>query len=207
MIAKYYRLYPENPEMRKVEKVVEVLKNGGVIIYPTDTVYALGCDMMNQRAIEKLCHIKGIKSGKQTFSFIFSSISEISTYTRHIDTTVYKLMKKVFPGPFTFILEASSALPKILKVKKKTVGVRIPDNGIPLAIVERLGNPIMTTSIKDTDELVEYITDPGLIREEFEKKVDVIIDGGMGKNTGSTILDCSTGEIEIIRKGLGEINF
>lgn len=204
MPTPFIKLYPENPERKKIEQVVNALKNGGIIIYPTDSVYGLGCDIYNARAIEKLCHIKGIKSGKYQFSFICSSISEASNYVRNLSTPIYKVMKKALPGPYTFILEASNAVPKILKVKKKTIGIRIPDNDITLAIVEQLKNPIMTTSIKDDDDIVEYTVDPELIYEDFKHQVDIVIDGGMGRNTGSTVLNCVGSEIEIIRYGIGD---
>ncbi len=204
MPAEIIKLYAENPEQKKVEKIVQVLKAGGIIVYPTDSVYGLGCDVHNARAIERLCHIKGIKSGKYQFSFICSSISEASNYVRNLSTPIYKMMKKALPGPYTFILPANNAVPKILKVKKKTIGIRIPNNGIPLSIVAQLGHPIMTTSIKDDDEILEYTVDPELIYDDFKHVVDVVIDGGLGKNSGSTILDCTTEEVEIIRHGIGD---
>ena len=205
MPAQLLKLYSNNPDLRKINLIVKSLQNGGIIIYPTDTVYGLGCDISNARAVEKLCHIKGIKSGKHQFSFIFSDISEASKYVKNLSTPIFKLMKKSLPGPFTFILEASSAVPKILKVKKKTIGIRIPDNAIPTTIVRQLENPIITTSIKDEDEIIEYTTDPELIYEDFKHQVDIVIDGGMGKNIASTVVDCTQEEIKIIRQGLGDL--
>lgn len=206
MPAQLLKLYPDNPELRKINSIVKSLQNGGVIIYPTDTVYGIGCDISNARAIEKLCQIKGIKSGRHRFSFICSDISEASKYVKNLSTPIFKLMKKSLPGPFTFILEASSAVPKILKVKKKTIGIRIPDNAIPRTIAHQLQSPIMTTSIKDEDEIIEYTTDPELIYEDFKHQVDIVIDGGMGKNIPSTVVDCTSEEIKVIREGLGDLD-
>ncbi|MCG8323088.1 MAG: threonylcarbamoyl-AMP synthase [Cytophagales bacterium] len=205
MSAQLLKLYPDNPDQRKINSIVKTLQNGGIIIYPTDTVYGIGCDISNARAVEKLCQIKGIKSGKYRFSFIFSDISEASKYVKNLSTPVFKLMKKSLPGPFTFILEASSAVPKILKVKKKTIGIRIPDNNIPRMIVRKLEYPVMTTSIKDEDEIIEYTTDPELIYEDFKHQVDVVVNGGMGKNMASTVIDCTGDELKIIRQGLGDL--
>ncbi|MDN5200693.1 L-threonylcarbamoyladenylate synthase [Fulvivirgaceae bacterium BMA10] len=205
-MAYLLKLYPENPELRKIEQVVKILKDGGVIIYPTDTIYAIGCDIFNSKAIEKICHLKGIKPGKFELSFICHNISEASNYVRNLSTPVFKVMKKALPGPFTFILNANSKVPKILKVKKSTIGIRVPDNNIPRMIVERLGNPIVTTSIRDEDEIIEYTTDPELIYEKFRQHIDVVIDGGYGKNVPSTVVDCTTENFEVIREGLGDIS-
>ncbi|MDN5215469.1 L-threonylcarbamoyladenylate synthase [Fulvivirgaceae bacterium BMA12] len=205
MPAQLLKLYPENPDPKKINAVVNTLQNGGIIIYPTDTVYGIGCNIYDARAIEKLCNIKGIKSGKYQFSFICADISSASKYVKNLSTPIYKLMKKSLPGPFTFILEANSAVPKILKVKKKTIGIRIPDNAITRDIVAQLQNPIMTTSIKDEDEIIEYTTDPELIFEDFKHQVDIVIDGGMGKNIPSTVVDCTKEEIKILREGLGQL--
>ncbi len=205
MPAQLLKLYPENPDPKKINKVVTTLQNGGIIIYPTDTIYGIGCNIYDARAIEKLCNIKGIKSGRYQFSFICADISNASKYVKNLSTPIYKLMKKSLPGPFTFILEANSAVPKILKVKKKTIGIRIPDNAIIRSIVEQLQNPIMTTSIKDEDEIIEYTTDPELIFEDFRHLVDIVIDGGMGKNIPSTVVDCTEEEVKILREGLGRL--
>ncbi len=204
-MAEFIRLYEENPDPRRVQQVVEVLRGGGVIIYPTDTVYGMGCDITNQRAIERICKIKGINPRKHNFSFICSDLSNIAEYTRMIDKPVFKMMKKALPGPFTFILEASTHVPKILHSNKKTVGIRVPDHGVPRAIVEELGQPILSTSIRDEDEVVEYSTDPELIFEKYQNLVDIVIDGGYGQNVASTILNCTGDEIEVIRQGLGNL--
>ena len=204
-MAEFIRLYEENPDPRRVQQVVEVLRGGGVIIYPTDTVYGMGCDITNQRAIERICKIKGINPRKHNFSFICSDLSNIAEYTRMIDKPVFKMMKKALPGPFTFILEASTHVPKILHSNKKTVGIRVPDHGVPRAIVEELGQPILSTSIRDEDEVVEYSTDHELIFEKYQNLVDIVIDGGYGQNVASTILNCTGDEIEVIRQGLGNL--
>jgi tRNA threonylcarbamoyl adenosine modification protein (Sua5/YciO/YrdC/YwlC family) len=201
------RIHPVNPDQRQILKVVEILRKGGVIIYPTDTVYGLGCDIFNQKAVERVARIKGIKLEKTNFSFVFNDLSHLSDYTRHIDNTVFKLMKKYLPGPYTFILPSNSRVPKIFKNKKKTVGIRIPDNLIPLEIVNELGNPILTTSIHDEDEILEYTTDPELIHEKYEALVDLVIDGGYGYNVPSTVIDCTGEEPEIIRPGIGTFEF
>jgi tRNA threonylcarbamoyl adenosine modification protein (Sua5/YciO/YrdC/YwlC family) len=202
-MAEFIRLYEENPDPRRVRQIVEILRNGGVIIYPTDTVYGLGCDITNQRAVEKICKIKGINPKKHNFSFVCADLSNIAQYTRVITKPVFKMMKKAFPGPFTFILEASSHVPKILHSNKKTVGIRVPNHGVPRAIVEELGQPILSTSIHDEDEVIEYSTDPELIFEKYQNLVDAVIDGGYGSNVPSTILDCTGDEMVVIREGLG----
>lgn len=206
MAAELIKLYPENPEEGKVRHIVDVLRDGGLIIYPTDTVYAIGCDLFNARALDRLKLIKGIKGKNLNLSFICYDLSQLSEYARHVDTPVFKLMKKSFPGPFTFILESSSKVPKILNAKKKTVGIRVPDNNIPRDIVRILGNPIITTSIHDEDEIVDYTTDPSLIYEEFENRVDIVIDGGYGHNEPSTVIDCTGDFPEVIRQGMGDIS-
>lgn len=203
MTAQFIRLYPENPELRKIENIVSVLKKGGLIVYPTDTVYGLGCDIFNSKAIERITQLKGIKGKSLNLSFICYDLSHISEYTRHLDTPTFKLMKKALPGPYTFILESSSKVPKILNVKKKTVGIRVPDNNIPREIVNFLGNPIITTSIHD-DEIHDYATDPEIIYEEFKNLVDVVIDGGPGGVHPSTVIDCTSGDPVVIREGLGD---
>lgn len=206
MSAELIKIHPDNPDMRKVQQVVEILRNGGVIIYPTDTVYGMGCDIFNHKAIEKILRIKGLKLKNANLSFICYDLSHISEYAKHINNPVFKLMKKALPGPFTFILEASSRVPKILHTNKKTVGIRVPDHNIPREIVKALGNPIITTSIHDEDEVVEYSTDPSLIYDKYESLVDAVIDGGYGNNVPSTIVDCTGDEFEIVREGLGDIN-
>ncbi|GAB3217752.1 threonylcarbamoyl-AMP synthase [Algoriphagus aestuariicola] len=205
-MAEFIRLYQENPDPRRVQQVVNVLRNGGVIIYPTDTVYGMGCDITNQRAIERICKIKGINPKKHNFSFICADLSNIAQYTRVIDKPVFKMMKKAFPGPFTFILEASTQVPKILHSNKKTVGIRVPNHGVPRAIVEELGQPILSTSIHDEDEVVEYSTDPELIYEKYQNLVDLVIDGGYGANVASTVLDCTGEEVVVVREGLGNMD-
>jgi tRNA threonylcarbamoyl adenosine modification protein (Sua5/YciO/YrdC/YwlC family) len=204
-MAEFIRLYEENPDPRRVRQVVEILKNGGVIIYPTDTVYGMGCDITNQKAVEKICRIKGINPKKHNFSFVCADLSNISQYTRVITKPVFKMMKKGLPGPFTFILEASSQVPKILHSNKKTVGIRVPNHGVPRAIVEELGQPILSTSIRDEDEIIEYSTDPELIFEKYQHQVDLVIDGGYGSNMPSTILDCTGDEVVVVREGLGQL--
>ena len=204
-MAEFIRLYEENPDPRRVRQIVEVLRNGGVIIYPTDTVYGMGCDITNQKAVEKICRIKGINPKKHNFSFVCADLSNISHYTRVITKPVFKMMKKGLPGPFTFILEASSHVPKILHSNKKTVGIRVPNHGIPRAIVEELGQPILSTSIRDEDDIIEYSTDPELIFEKYQNQVDLVIDGGYGSNMPSTILDCTGDEVVVVREGLGQL--
>lgn len=197
-------IHPDNPGARQILQVVDILKNGGVIIYPTDTVYGLGCDIYNPKAVEKIARIKGVKPEKANFSIICYDLSHISDFTRHLSNHVFRLMKRYLPGPFTFILPASNNLPKLFKNKKKTIGIRIPDHNIPLEIVNALGNPILTTSIHDSDKLLDYTTDPELIHENFMNQVDAVIEGGFGNNIPSTILDCTSDTVEIIRQGLGE---
>jgi tRNA threonylcarbamoyl adenosine modification protein (Sua5/YciO/YrdC/YwlC family) len=204
MPAEFLRIHPENPEKRKIDHVVDCLRNGGVVIYPTDTIYGIGCDIFNKKAIEQVCRIKGIKPKNLNLSFICSDLSNISEYVRRIDTPVFKLLKRTLPGPYTYILESSSKVPKILDANKKTVGIRVPNHAIPRMIVESLGNPIITTSIKDDDEIIEYTTDPELIYEELKNVVDIVIDAGYGGNIPSTIIDLTGSEPEIIRQGLGD---
>jgi len=206
MSAELIKIYPENPHPKRIQEVVEVLRNGGVIIYPTDTVYGMGCDITNQKAIERVCQIKGVKPQKQNFSFICYDLSNISDFTRTVSTPVFKMMKKALPGPFTFILNANNNVPKLLNNKKKTVGIRVPDHSIPRTLVKELGQPILTTSIKDDDDVIEYSTDPELIYEKYRDLVDVVIDGGYGNNVASTILDCTGEEIEVLREGLGQLD-
>lgn len=200
------KLYEENPNPREITKIADILRKGGVIIYPTDTVYGLGCDINNPKAVERVARIKGVKLEKANFSFICSDLSHLSDYTKQVNTTIYKLMRRLTPGPFTFILPAGNNVPNLFKSKKKTVGIRIPNSNICKAIVAELGNPIMTTSIKNIDELIEYTTDPELIYEEYSKLVDAVIDGGFGNNQPSTVLDCTSGDYEIIRQGIGIVD-
>ena len=199
------KIYPDNPDQRKIITVVDVLKQGGIIIFPTDTVYGLGCDIYNHKAVEKIARIKGINLAKANFSFICYGLSHLSDFTKQIDNNIYKLMNKNLPGAFTFILPANNKVPKIFKSKKKTVGIRVPDNNIAREIVNQLGNPIMTTSIYDEDEIIEYTTDPELIYEKYKNLVDIVIDGGYGNNEASTVVDCTGEEIEVIRQGVGEL--
>ena len=202
----FIRLFNENPNPREIRKIVDVLKNGGLIIYPTDTVYGLGCDITNQKAVEKVARWKGVKIEKSNFSFICSDFSHLSDYTKPFSNRIFKLIKKNLPGPFTFILEANNKVPKYFKGKKKTVGIRIPDNNIIREIVAELGNPIVSTSIHDEDAILEYTTDPELINEKYQDLADVIIDGGFGELQASTVVDCTTDEIEILREGKGELS-
>ncbi len=203
MPAELIKLFPKNPDQRKIDHTVEVLKKGGVIIYPTDTIYGIGCDLFNRQAVDRLCRIKEIKPKSLNLSFICYDMSHISEYVRGMDTPTFKILKRALPGPYTFILESSSKVPKILNVNKKTVGIRIPDHNIPRQIVQTLGNPIVTSSIKDDDEIIEYTTDPEHIFDEFEHLVDIVIDGGYGGNIPSTVIDCTSGVPEVIREGLG----
>lgn len=197
------KIYPENPNQREIDKIVKILQDGGLVIYPTDTVYAIGCDALNVRAVEQVCRLKNINPLKNNLSIICYDLSNISEYAK-VDNATFKLMKKNLPGAFTFILNTTSSLPKIYK-NKKTVGIRIPDNNIVRELVNYLGNPILTTSIKDDDEVIEYTTDPELIHEKYEDIVDVVIDGGYGGIEGSTVVDCTQGEPEIVRQGKGEL--
>lgn len=201
------RLYNENPNPRDIRIIVDILRQGGVIIYPTDTVYGMGCDITNQKAVEKVARFKGIKVEKSNFSFICSDFSHLSDFTKPIPNHIFKLIRKNLPGPFTFILEANNNVPKYFKGKKKTVGIRIPNNEIIRSIVEELGNPIMSTSIYDEDEIMEYTTDPELIHEKYQDVVDVVIDGGYGELLPSTIVDCSGDDIEIVREGKGILEY
>jgi len=199
------KIYPENPNPKAIEQAVEVLRKGGLIIYPTDTVYGLGCDITNQKAIEAICRIRNIKPDKANFSFICYDLSHISDYTKPIDSTTFRVIKKALPGPFTFIFNASHAVPKLLNSNKKTVGIRVPDNNIAREIVKALGNPIVSASIKDDDEIIEYSTDPELIYEKYQDHVDLVIDGGYGGNIASTVVDCTSGDFEVIREGKGDL--
>lgn len=199
------KLFNENPNAKQIEKIIEVIQRGGVIIYPTDSVYGIGCDMHNLKAIEKVAKIKGVKAEKANFSIICHDLSNISSYTKAISNPVFKLMKKNLPGPFTFILNANNKVPTIFQSNKKTVGIRVPNNEILLAIVREFGSPLVNTSVHDDDEIIEYTTDPELIHEKYESLVDIVIDGGFGQNTASTVVDCTGDEPEIIRQGIGEL--
>lgn len=199
----FIKIYEENPNIKEILKVVDILKNGGVIIYPTDTIYGIGCDITNNKAVERVAKIKKTKVEQSNFSFICSDLSHLSDYSRPINNQIFKLIKRCLPGPFTFILNANNKVPNYFKGKKKTVGIRIPDNKIILEIVKELGNPILSTSVRDEDEILEYTTDPELINEKFSDLVDVIIDGGFGGNIPSTIIDCTSEEPVITRQGKG----
>ena len=207
MTAELIRIHPVNPEGRKIARVIDVLKKGGVIIYPTDTIYGIGCDLMNKKSIERLCQIIDVKPQKLDLSFICQDLSQVSNYVKRMDTPVFKVLKKALPGPYTFIFESSSRVPKILDVNKKTVGIRIPANLIALSLVQLLGNPIISSSIKDEDIVREYTTDPEKIYEDFRHKVDVVIDGGPGGNVASSVIDCTGDSLSIIRKGLGDVDW
>ncbi|GAB4013719.1 L-threonylcarbamoyladenylate synthase [Spirosoma migulaei] len=204
MSAEFIKLYPKNPDPRRIDHIVKALRDGAVIIYPTDTIYGMGCDIHNARAVERVARIKGIKPSKNDFSFICYDLSHIADYAR-VSNQAFKLMKSVLPGPFTFILQATNNVPKLLNTNKKTVGIRVPDNDIPRLIVHELGNPIITTSIRDEDEIIEYSTDPELIFEKFQNQVDIVIDGGYGGNVPSTIVDATDDDFSVIRQGLGEL--
>jgi tRNA threonylcarbamoyl adenosine modification protein (Sua5/YciO/YrdC/YwlC family) len=197
------RIYPENPNQNRIRKVVDVLEGGGIIIYPTDTVYAIGCDIKANKSIDKIARMKGLNPENPDMSLIFHDMSQLSEYTVIRDNSVFKLLKRNLPGPFTFIVQANKQIPKLFKNKKKTVGIRIPDNNIVLQLVKELGRPIITTSIHDTDEVIEYTTDPELIYEKYREIAEIVINGGYGRNEASTIIDCTSEEIKIIRQGLG----
>lgn len=199
------RIHPDNPGDRQVQKAAEILQKGGIIIFPTDTVYGLGCDIYNVRAVERVARFKGIPIEKANFSFICHDLSHLSDFARHVDNVTFKLMKQCLPGPFTFILEASHNVPRVFRNKKKTIGIRIPDNNIIRAIVKELGHPVLTTSLHDEDEVLDYITDPELIHERYQNHVDAIVDGGYGNIYPSTVIDCSGDEPVIVRQGIGEV--
>jgi tRNA threonylcarbamoyl adenosine modification protein (Sua5/YciO/YrdC/YwlC family) len=204
-MAELIRIYEENPNPKAVDAVVQVLRNGGLVIYPTDTVYGLGCDITNSKALERIARIKGEKVAKANWSFICPDLSNLSDYVRQIDTSTFKILKRALPGPYTFILPGNNNLPGDFK-KKKTVGIRIPDNAIARALAEGLGRPIVSTSIRDEDDVIEYTTDPGLIYEKWEKLVDVIVDGGYGGNLASTVIDLSGYEPVVLREGKGSLD-
>jgi tRNA threonylcarbamoyl adenosine modification protein (Sua5/YciO/YrdC/YwlC family) len=203
-MAEYIKLYEENPNPRDIERVVAILKKGGLIIYPTDTVYGLGCDIPNIKALERIAKIKGVKLEKSNFSFVCHDLSNLSDYVKQIDSTTFKILKRALPGAYTFILPGAKTLPNPFK-KKKTVGIRVPDNNITIDIVKALGNPIVSTSIRDEDEVLEYTTDPELILEKWGNLVDLVIDGGYGGNEGSSIIDLSDSNPVVLRKGKGDL--
>lgn len=204
-MAEFIKIYPENPNDRSMQRVVDCLKNGGLVIYPTDTVYGLGCDINNIKALERIAQIKQVKLEKSNFSFICEDLSNLSDYVKQIDTKTFKILKRALPGAYTFILPGSKSLPNPFK-KRKTVGIRVPNHSIALGLVSRLGNPIVSTSIRDEDDIIEYTTDPELILEKWHKLVDMVVDGGYGGNEASTVIDLSTSEPEIIREGKGSLD-
>jgi tRNA threonylcarbamoyl adenosine modification protein (Sua5/YciO/YrdC/YwlC family) len=201
------RIFPENPNQGRIRKVVDSLEAGGIIIYPTDTVYAMGCDVRANKSIEKIARFKGLNPDNPDLSLIFHDMSQLSEYTVVRDNNLFKLLKRNLPGPFTFIVKANNQIPKMFKNMKKTVGIRIPNNNIILEIVRELGRPVITTSIHDQDEILEYITDPELIHEKYRDFADIVIDGGYGRNEASTIIDCTGDEPVIIRQGLGVLEW
>lgn len=197
-------IHPENPQPRQIKAVVECLQRGGIIIYPTDTIYGLGCDILQQKAVERICRIKKVDPKKAQLSFICSDLSHLSDYAKQLPTTTFRILKEYLPGPYTFILPASKMVPKILQSKKDTIGLRIPDNKIALAIVNELGRPVLSASLPG--EMVEDYTDPEIMHENFMNEVDIVIDGGIGGVTPSTVIDCTKEEYEIIRQGAGVWN-
>ncbi|RMB64038.1 threonylcarbamoyl-AMP synthase [Dokdonia sinensis] len=201
-MATLIKLYEENPNPKEIQKIVKIIRDGGLVIYPSDTVYALGCDITNNKALERVAQIKGVKLEKANFSFVCEDLSNLSDYVRQIDTKTFKILKRALPGPYTFILPGNNNLPSVFK-KKKEVGIRVPDNAITRAIVRELGNPIISTSIYDEDEVIEYMTDPELIFEKWQSLVDVVIDGGYGDNVPSTVIDLTGDEPQLIREGKG----
>ncbi|MGO3181738.1 MAG: L-threonylcarbamoyladenylate synthase [Aequorivita sp.] len=203
-MAEFIKIYEDNPNPKEIKRVVKILQDGGVIIYPSDTVYALGCDIKNNRALERVAQLRGVKLEKANFSFVCEDLSNLSDYVKQIDSPTFKLLKRNLPGPYTFILPGNNNLPTVFK-KKKEVGIRVPDNAIARAIVQELGNPIISTSIKDEDEVIEYTTDPELILEKWDNLVDVVIDGGYGGNIASTVIDLTGSEPEVIREGKGSL--
>ncbi|QBA64094.1 L-threonylcarbamoyladenylate synthase [Muriicola soli] len=205
MQAEFIKLYNDNPNPSEIKRVVQVLQKGGLIIYPTDTVYGLGCDITKTKALERISRIKGIKLSKANWSFVCADLSNLSDYVRQIDTPTFKILKRALPGPYTFILPGNNRLPKAFK-NKKTVGIRVPDNNIARAIVDALGNPIVSTSIRDEDDVIEYTTDPELIYEKWQNLVDLVIDGGYGDNVPSTVIDLSEGDPLVIRDGKGSLD-
>jgi tRNA threonylcarbamoyl adenosine modification protein (Sua5/YciO/YrdC/YwlC family) len=203
-MAELIKLYEENTDQKQLRRIAKAMKDGALVIYPTDTVYGLGCDITNKEALEKVARIKNVKLEKANFSFICEDLSNLSDYVAQIDSTTFKILKRNLPGPYTFVLPGNNNLPGVFK-KKKTVGIRVPNNSIAIGLVRELGNPIISTSIKDDDEVLEYTTDPSLIAEKWDKLVDFVIDGGYGGNVGSTVIDLSTAQPTLIREGKGSV--
>ena len=202
------KIYPENPNPREIKKITQIIEDGGIVIYPTDTIYGIGCDISQPKAVARLAKIQGLDMNKAYFSFIFNDLSQISEYTKPMSNAAFKLLKRNVPGPFTFIFEANNNIPKLFKTRRKTVGIRVPDNNIIRSIVSELGRPMLSSSVHDVeDEVTEYITDPELIHERYGNVVDAVIDGGYGDNQPSTVIDCTVDEFEVIREGKGEINW
>lgn len=201
----YIKLFEDNPNGQDILKIADVLKEGGVIIYPTDTIYAIGCDIRSVKAVQRVCQIKGLKPEKANFSMICQDLSDIAVYAK-VSNEIFKIMKRNLPGPYTFILPATNKLPNVMANRRKTIGIRIPDNYIVKSIVETLGNPLLTTSVKADDEVIEYMTDPELIYERYGNAVDLVVDGGYGQNVASTVIDCTRDTIEITRQGIGILN-
>ncbi len=200
----FLEIHSENPSPRHIRQIVDVLNADGVIIFPTDTIYGIGCDIRNTKAFEKLCRIRGVKPQKANFSFLLNDLAHISSYTKPFERNVYKLLKATLPGPFTYILPASNTVPSLFRNNKKTIGIRIPDNKIIKAIIEELGGPLVSASLRDDENIIaEYLTDPQEIYERFGNQVDLVIDGGYGKNIASTVIDCTGEEPNVIREGLG----
>lgn len=194
-----------NIDHRLIQQAVEQIKKGGIIIFPTDTVYAMGCDLYNKKALKRLAQLKDVKLGKANFSIICPDMSDLSKYVRHMDRPTFKVLNKSLPGPFTFIMEATNEIPRLFDTNRKEIGIRIPDNQIVLEIVRELGNPIATTSLHTDDEILDYFIDPYQIYERYDETVDMIIDGGYGNLVASTIVDCTNGRLEIVRQGIGEL--
>jgi len=199
-------IHPVNPDPRKIRMVADALSDGGIIIYPTDTVYGMGCDIYENGSVEKIYRFKGLRSEKSNLSILCYDLSQLSDFAKPIDTPVYRVMRKALPGPFTFILKANSNVPKLFKSKKKTVGIRIPDNKICREIVKELGHPIVSTSIHADDQVIDYLTDPGIINDKYGERVDIVINGGFGGNRPSTVVDCSEGDFVVKRQGLGNLD-
>lgn len=207
MPATFLKIHPTNPEQRKLKQAIQIIEDGGLVIYPTDTLYGLGCLIHNNKSVERICRIKSIKPNKATFSFICADLSDLSLYAKPFSNRVYKLMRQCLPGPYTFILNASNQIPKLLKNKRKSVGIRVPNSPIVAALVSHLDSPLMSTSITNIDEEISlYPTDPEAIYEQYKHQVDLVIDGGPGGNIPSTVIDCTNDEIELIRQGLGKLD-
>ncbi|MEY3039226.1 MAG: hypothetical protein RL501_75 [Bacteroidota bacterium] len=202
-MAEYLKIYPENPQERLIEKAVQIIKQGGIVIFPSDTVYAIGCDLTQVKALEKLAKIQGVKLNKAQWSFVCADLSHLSDFTKPMDTATFKRLKKYLPGPYTFVLEANNKLPKSFD-HRKTVGIRVPNHPIPRLLVERLGNPLVSTSIHDPDTILEYTTDPELIFERWSARIDVMIDSGYGDNQASTVVDLTGHEPVVLRQGKGD---